>query len=82
MLGDWGALLPPHATAGLERHSTLASPSHSLPHLASARGHFEVVQLVLEAAVMSDGPEKAKRHCIDHCNAKRQTALMVACKHG
>jgi hypothetical protein len=40
------------------------------------------VQLILEAAVMSSGPEKAKKHCIDHANAKRQTPLMVACKHG
>lgn len=31
---------------------------------------------------MSEGPERAKRFCIDHPNAKKQTALMVACKHG
>mmetsp|Transcript_8096 Transcript_8096/g.19916 ORF Transcript_8096/g.19916 Transcript_8096/m.19916 type:complete len:1220 (-) Transcript_8096:755-4414(-) len=49
---------------------------------AAARGHFELVQQLLEAAVISEGPERAKRHCIDHANIKRQTALMVACKHG
>eukprot|EP00955_Chlamydomonas_euryale_P033940 349655-Chlamydomonas_euryale.AAC.8 len=31
---------------------------------------------------MSEGVEKAKAVCIDHCNSKKQTALMVACKHG
>lgn len=50
--------------------------------LRAARGHFELVQMVLEAAVMSEGPERAKRLCIDHTNAKKQSALMVACKHG
>ncbi|GAX81490.1 hypothetical protein CEUSTIGMA_g8919.t1 [Chlamydomonas eustigma] len=49
---------------------------------ASARGHFDLVQLILETAVMTDGPEKARRNCIDHTNAKHQTALIVACKHG
>eukprot|EP00198_Chlamydomonas_reinhardtii_P006165 XP_001695501.1 predicted protein [Chlamydomonas reinhardtii] len=49
---------------------------------AAARGHFELVQLILETAVMTEGPERAKRNCIDHANSKRQTALMVACKHG
>ncbi|KAG1666453.1 hypothetical protein FOA52_015123 [Chlamydomonas sp. UWO 241] len=49
---------------------------------AAARGHFELLQLVLEAAVMIEGPEKAKRYAIDHANSKKQTALMVACKHG
>ncbi|KAG2500768.1 hypothetical protein HYH03_001530 [Edaphochlamys debaryana] len=49
---------------------------------AAARGHFELVQLVLETAVMTEGPERAKKNCIDHANSKRQTALMVACKHG
>lgn len=48
----------------------------------AARGHFELVQLILETAVMTEGPERAKRNCIDHANSKRQTALMVACKHG
>lgn len=47
-----------------------------------ARGHFELVQLILETAVMTEGPERAKKNCIDHANSKRQTALMVACKHG
>ena len=50
--------------------------------LLVARGHFDLVQLILEAAVMSEGPDRAKRFCIDHPNAKRQTALIVACKHG
>lgn len=64
----------PHTT-----HTTL----HTLRTCTRvARGHFELVQLLLESAVMSEGPERAKRHCIDHANAKRQTALMVACKHG
>ncbi|MEW5305082.1 MAG: hypothetical protein WDW36_007646 [Sanguina aurantia] len=49
---------------------------------ASARGHSELVQMLVEAAVMCDGVEKAKRNCIDHTNNKRQTALIVACKHG
>ncbi|PNH07652.1 putative E3 ubiquitin-protein ligase [Tetrabaena socialis] len=49
---------------------------------AGARGHFELVQLILETAVMTEGPERAKKNCIDHANSKRQTALMVACKHG
>ncbi|GLC42508.1 hypothetical protein PLESTB_001105600 [Pleodorina starrii] len=49
---------------------------------AAARGHFELVQLILETAVMTEGPERAKKNCIDHANSKRQTALMVACKHG
>ena len=31
---------------------------------------------------MTDGPEKAKKLCIDYTNGKRQTALIVACKHG
>ncbi|KXZ46698.1 hypothetical protein GPECTOR_41g662 [Gonium pectorale] len=31
---------------------------------------------------MTEGPERAKKNCIDHANSKRQTALMVACKHG
>ncbi len=50
--------------------------------LHAARGHFELVQLILETAVMTEGPERAKRLCIDHANTKRQTPLMVACKHG
>ena len=50
--------------------------------LLVARGHFDLVQLILETAVMSEGPDRAKRFCIDHTNAKRQTALIVACKHG
>lgn len=58
----------------------------SLPDLhcfnLAARGHIELVQLILETLVMTDGPDKAKRNVIDHANAKRQTALMVACKHG
>eukprot|EP00798_Chlamydomonas_sp_ICE-L_P015775 gene15775-21898_t len=49
---------------------------------AAARGHFELLQLILETAVMVDGPERAKKDCIDHSNQKKQTALMVACKHG
>lgn len=49
---------------------------------AAACGHFELLQLIVETAVMTDGPDKAKRYVIDHANAKRQTALMVACKHG
>lgn len=53
-----------------------------LPLLCAARGHFDLVAMILEAAVMSEGPEKAKKFCIDHMNSKRQTALMVACKHG
>eukprot|EP00798_Chlamydomonas_sp_ICE-L_P010137 gene10137-8039_t len=49
---------------------------------AAARGHFELLQLILETAVMSAGPEKAKKACIDRPNLKKQTAIMVACKHG
>lgn len=72
----WG---PQHATPP-RHHATLALAS-PCPH-AAARGHFELVQSLLEAAVMCEGPEKAKKGCIDHTNAKRQTPLMVACKHG
>lgn len=50
--------------------------------MSAARGHFDLVQSIVETAVAYEGPEKAKAHCIDHTNAKRQTALMVACKHG
>lgn len=58
-------------------------PDRNSPLLqAAARGHFELLQLILETAVMTEGPEKAKRQCIDHTNSKRQTPLMVACKHG
>lgn len=57
------------------------TPHHKSPP-RTARGHFELVQMLLEAAVMSEGVERANRHCIDHVNVKRQTALMVACKHG
>jgi hypothetical protein len=70
------------------RHSTVGEghapwlESDKLLRLCAARGHFELVQLVLETAVMVDGPDKAKRLCIDHSNSKRQTALMAACKHG
>lgn len=52
------------------------------PSPTAARGHSELVQMLVEAAVMCDGVEKAKRNCIDHTNNKRQTALIVACKHG
>jgi ankyrin repeat protein len=31
---------------------------------------------------MSEGIERAKKLCIDHTNIKRQSALIVACKHG
>lgn len=64
---------------------SLGTPSTSLHSTRSplaARGHIELVAAILECAVMSEGPEKAKRACIDHCNAKHQTALVVACKHG
>lgn len=57
-------------------------PTVLLLCLSTARGHFELVQMVLEAAVMSEGPERAKRLCVDHVNAKRQSALMAACKMG
>lgn len=58
-------------------------PDRNSPLLqAAARGHFELLQLILETAVMCEGPDKAKRHCIDHTNSKRQTPLIVSCKHG
>ncbi|GIL60399.1 hypothetical protein Vafri_14847 [Volvox africanus] len=71
----------------LSKHPKIASyynfKDRSSPLLqAAARGHFELVQLILETAVMTEGPERAKKNCIDHANSKRQTALMVACKHG
>ncbi|EFJ40620.1 hypothetical protein VOLCADRAFT_108077 [Volvox carteri f. nagariensis] len=71
----------------LSKHPKAASyynfKDRSSPLLqAAARGHFELVQLILETAVMTEGPERAKKNCIDHANSKRQTALMVACKHG
>ncbi|GIL80568.1 hypothetical protein Vretimale_16011 [Volvox reticuliferus] len=71
----------------LSKHPKTASyynfKDRSSPLLqAAARGHFELVQLILETAVMTEGPERAKKICIDHANSKRQTALMVACKHG
>lgn len=50
--------------------------------MLAARGHFELLQSILETAVAYEGVEKAKLHCIDHTNAKRQSALIVACKHG
>lgn len=59
-----------------------APPAPTRTRTTAARGHFELVQLVLETAVMTEGPEKAKKHCVDHANSKRQTALMVSCKHG
>lgn len=40
------------------------------------------MQIIVETAVMVEGVDKAKRLCIDHTNAKKQSALMVACKHG
>lgn len=48
----------------------------------AGRGHFELVQLILETAVIAEGPDKAKKLCIDSTTIKRQTALMVASKHG
>lgn len=61
---------------------SLGTLQRLLPCRLAARGHFELLQLVLETAVMIEGPEKAKRYAIDHANSKKQTALMVACKHG
>ena len=68
-----------HEAAVAARTCAFHAHAASFP---AARGHFELVQLILETAVMTEGPERAKRNCIDHANAKRQTALMVACKHG
>lgn len=68
---------------GLDWVVAVATMKPQVSHIASAaRGHYELLQAVLEAAVLVDGIDKAKRLCIDHRNAKKQTALMVACKHG
>lgn len=64
-----------------ERARTGACPT--LCHVPSAaKGYLELVQLILESAVAHEGPARAKHLCLDHVNAKRQSALMVSCKHG
>lgn len=67
-------------------HITLPR-SHACALLAcmppyAGRGWLSIVQIIVETAVMVEGVDKAKRLCIDHTNAKKQSALMVACKHG
>jgi len=50
--------------------------------VASSHGHHIIVQSIVEAAVMLEGPERAKKLIIDHVSSKGMTALMLACKHG
>jgi hypothetical protein len=50
--------------------------------IGAGRGHFRLVQQILETAVMLEGPDKAKRLCINACNTRGQTALSMACMNG
>jgi hypothetical protein len=38
--------------------------------------------MILEAAVMCEGPDTAKKRCINHSNKRGQSALMLACMNG
>ena len=40
------------------------------------------MQLLLESAVLSEGPERAKALIINHVNKRGHSALMLACMHG
>ena len=40
------------------------------------------MQLLLESAVLSEGPERAKALVINHVNKRGHSALMLACMHG
>lgn len=50
--------------------------------VAAGRGHYRLVQLILETAVAHDGPEKAKKNCINHTSLRGQSALLLACMNG
>jgi hypothetical protein len=48
----------------------------------AGRGQHRMVQQILETAVALEGPEKAKRVCINAVNTRGQTALSMACMNG
>ncbi|KAF6266367.1 ankyrin repeat-containing domain protein [Scenedesmus sp. NREL 46B-D3] len=50
--------------------------------VAAGRGHYRLVQAIVEAAVIAHGPAKAKQRCINHTNHKGHSALILACMHG
>lgn len=50
--------------------------------VAAGCGHLAVLQVLLETAVAKEGPDRAKKHCINHTNVKGQSALMLACGNG
>ncbi|KAI8477260.1 MAG: ankyrin repeat-containing domain protein, partial [Monoraphidium minutum] len=49
--------------------------------VAAAAGHHRVVQQLVEAAVMSCGPERVPA-LLNHTNRKGQSPLILACAHG
>ena len=58
--------------------------THPLPPSSrpTGRGHYRLVQMILEAAVVREGPDRAKQRCINHANKRGQSALILACVNG
>jgi hypothetical protein len=56
----------------------------SCPHVfrCAGRGHYRLVQAIVEAAVIAHGPARAKQRCINHTNHKGHSALTLACMNG
>ncbi|WIA35703.1 hypothetical protein OEZ86_004106 [Tetradesmus obliquus] len=50
--------------------------------VAAGRGHYRLVQAIVEAAVIAQGAAKAKQRCINHTNNKGHSALILACMNG
>jgi hypothetical protein len=48
----------------------------------TGRGHYRLVQAIVEAAVIAHGPARAKQRCINHTNHKGHSALTLACMNG
>lgn len=78
MRGAWQACHP--ASNHPQPHSNRAARAMT-PSFAG-RGHYRLVQMILETAVAHDGPERAKVKCINHANKRGQSALMLACMNG